>query len=145
MFVDAEGNEKPFVMGSCGIGITRTAQAAIEAFHDKKGIIWPKTIAPYDFHIVPLNMDDEDQKKISTEIYNELSDKGFEVLMDDRDERPGVKFNDADLIGIPVRISIGARGLKEGIVEIVVRKTMEMEKTPVNKAVLRAIEIWENL
>lgn len=144
-FVDAEGNEKPFVMGSYGIGITRTAQAAIEAFHDKKGIIWPKTIAPFDFHIVPLNMDDEDQKKISTEIYNQLSEKGFEVLMDDRDERPGVKFNDADLIGIPVRISIGARGLKEGIVEIIVRKTMEMEKTPVNKAVLRAIEIWENL
>ncbi len=145
LYVDSEGNEKPFVMGSYGIGITRTAQAAVEAFHDDKGIIWPKTIAPYDFHIVPLNFGDEELRKVATEIYDNLTQKGFEVLMDDRDERPGVKFNDADLVGIPVRISIGARGLKEGVIEIVVRKTMAMEKAPVDSASARAAEVWENL
>ena len=144
-YVDADGNEKPFVMGSYGIGVTRTAQAAIEAFHDKKGIIWPKTIAPYDFHIIPINMEDEEQKKVSFDLYEKLKELGFEVLIDDRDERPGVKFNDADLVGIPVRISVGERGLKEGVVEIVIRRTMEVEKAPMDKAVSRAAEIWENL
>ncbi|UCE65502.1 MAG: proline--tRNA ligase [Candidatus Zixiibacteriota bacterium] len=145
MYVDAEGNEKPFVMGSYGIGITRTAQAAIEAFHDKKGIIWPKTIAPYDFHIIPINIEDEEQKRISFDLYEKLKELGFSVLIDDRNERPGVKFNDADLVGIPVRISVGERGLKEGAVEIVIRRTMEVEKAPVEKAASRATEIWENL
>jgi len=144
-FVDAEGNEKPFVMGSYGIGITRTAQAAIEAFHDEKGIIWPKSIAPYDFHIIPINIEDKEQKKVSFDLYEKLKKLGFEVLIDDRDERPGVKFNDADLIGIPVRISVGERGLKEGAVEIVIRKTMEVEKAPIEKAAFRAAEIRENL
>ncbi|UCC79602.1 MAG: proline--tRNA ligase [Candidatus Zixiibacteriota bacterium] len=144
-FVDAEGNERPFVMGSYGIGITRTAQAAIEAFHDEKGIIWPKTIAPYDFHIIPINIEDEQQKKVSFDLYEQLQNLGFDVLIDDRDERPGVKFNDADLIGIPIRISVGERGLKEGAVEIVIRRTMEVEKAPVEKAASRAAEIWEIL
>jgi len=145
MYVDAEGNEKPFVMGSYGIGITRTAQAAIEAFHDEKGIIWPKTIAPYDFHIIPINMEDEQQSKVAFDLYEQLKELGFAVLIDDRDERPGVKFNDADLIGIPVRISVGERGLKENAVEIVIRRTMEVEKAPIEKAASRAAEIWEEL
>jgi prolyl-tRNA synthetase len=144
-FVDAEGVERPFVMGSYGIGVTRTAQAAIEAFHDDKGIIWPKTIAPYDFHIIPINIENDEQNKVAFDLYEQLKELGFDVLIDDRDERPGVKFNDADLIGIPVRISVGERGLKDGNVEIVMRRTMEMEKTPVEKAVSRAAEIWENL
>jgi len=145
MYVDADGEEKPFVMGSYGIGITRTAQAAIEAFHDDKGIIWPKTIAPYDFHIIPINVEDEQQNKVAFDLYEQLKKLGFTVLIDDRNERPGVKFNDADLIGIPIRISVGERGLKEGAVEIVIRKTMEMEKVPLEKAATRAAEIWENL
>jgi len=143
--VDADGEEKPFVMGSYGIGITRTAQAAIEAFHDDKGIIWPRTIAPYDFHIIPINIEDKQQSKVAFDLYEQLKKLGFTVLIDDRDERPGVKFNDADLVGIPIRISVGERGLKEGAVEIVIRKTMEMEKAPLEKAATRAAEIWEEL
>jgi prolyl-tRNA synthetase len=144
-FIDAVGNEKPFVMGSYGIGITRTAQAAVESFHDDKGIIWPKTIAPYDFHIVPLQYSDDKQKDLAFDIYNKLKEAGYDAIIDDRDERPGVKFNDADLIGVPVRISIGSRGLKEGIVEIVRRHDHSVEKAPIDQVVEKAIEVWRNL
>ncbi len=144
-FLDSDGTEKPFIMGSYGIGITRTAQAAVEAFHDEKGIIWPKAIAPFDFHIVLLDINNAQQKEVAFDIYDELLERGFMVLLDDRDERPGVKFNDADLIGIPVRIAVGERGLKEGKVEIVVRKGLTMEKVPVDEAVERALSILEQL
>jgi prolyl-tRNA synthetase len=144
-FLDSDGTEKPFIMGSYGIGITRTAQAAVEAFHDEKGIIWPKAIAPFDFHIVLLDINNAQQKEVAFDIYDELRERGFMVLLDDRDERPGVKFNDADLIGIPVRIAIGERGLKEGKVEIVVRKGLAMEKVPVDEAVEKALSILEQL
>ena len=144
-FVDAEGQEKPFIMGSYGIGVTRTAQAAIEAFHDEKGIIWPKAIAPFDFHIALLDVNDAELKGKAFAIYDGLIAKGYDVLMDDRDERPGVKFNDADLIGVPIRISIGSRGLKAGVFDVVKRKGLEAEKVPVEKTLERALEIWENL
>ncbi len=144
-FKDADGSEKPIIMGSYGIGITRTAQAAVEAFHDEKGIIWPKTIAPYDFHIVLLDINSEQLKEVAMDIYDQLQDKGYGVLLDDRDERPGVKFNDADLIGVPVRIAVGDRGLKEGKVEIVRRKGLVMEKVPVEQAVERACQVLEQL
>lgn len=142
-FIDAEGRESPFVMGSYGIGITRTAQAAIEAFHDEKGIIWPKSIAPYDFHIVPIDLGDERIKETAFAVYQGLLDRGLEVLLDDRDERAGVKFNDADLVGIPIRIAVGARGLDQGQVEIVRRRGLEVERVPVDGAVEEAIEIHE--
>jgi prolyl-tRNA synthetase len=142
-FIDAEGRERPFVMGSYGIGITRTAQAAIEAFHDDKGIIWPRSIAPYDFHIVPIDIGDNRIKETAFAIYQGLLDRGFEVLLDDRDERAGVKFNDADLVGIPIRVAVGARGLDQGQVEIVRRRGLEVERVPVDGAVERAIEIHE--
>ncbi len=144
-FIDADGNERPFVMGSYGIGVTRTAQAAIEAFHDAKGIIWPKNIAPYDFLIVLLGIDDPRQKEVAFGIYDELQKKGYSVLLDDRDERPGVKFNDADLIGIPIRIAVGEKGLKEGKIEIVRRKDLKMEKVAVENAVEQIIKTWNEL
>jgi len=144
-FIDSDGTEKPFIMGSYGIGITRTAQAAIEAFHDEKGIIWPKAIAPYDFHIVPIEITDQRQKELAFEIYEQLQERGFSVLMDDREERPGVKFNDADLIGIPLRISFGDKSLKAGQIEIVKRRNKEMVKIEVDKAVDKAIEIFAQL
>jgi prolyl-tRNA synthetase len=144
-FIDSDGVEKPFIMGSYGIGITRTAQAAIEAFHDEKGIIWPKAIAPYDFHIVPIDITDARQKEVAFDIYDELQDRGFGVLMDDREERPGVKFNDADLVGIPLRISFGGKSLKDGQVEIVKRRGKEMVKVPVESAVDKAVEIFGQL
>lgn len=144
-FIDADGQEKPFIMGSYGIGITRTAQAAVEAFHDKNGIIWPKAIAPLDFHIALLDVNNAKLREHAFAIYDGLMAKGFDVLMDDRNERPGVKFNDADLIGIPIRISIGSRGLKEGVFDVVKRKGLEAEKVAVDKTLQRAVEIWENL
>jgi prolyl-tRNA synthetase len=144
-FIDSDGVEKPFIMGSYGIGITRTAQAAIEAFHDQKGIIWPKAIAPYDFHVVPIEIGDTRQKEVAFKLYDELQHRGYAVLMDDRDERPGVKFNDADLIGIPIRISFGDKSLREGKVEIVRRRDKEMIKVPAGQAVDKAVEILSQL
>lgn len=144
-FVDKNGQERPFVMGSYGIGITRTAQAAVEAFHDDKGIIWPKTIAPYDFHILPLNMENDRHKQIAFSVMEKLENAGYSVILDDRDERPGVKFNDADLIGMPVRIAIGDKGLKEGVVDIVRRKDLSIEKVPIDGAVERAIGVFKEL
>jgi prolyl-tRNA synthetase len=140
-YIDFDGAEKPFVMGSYGIGITRTAQAAAEAFHDEKGIIWPRAIAPYDFHIVPIEINDDRQKQVAFDIYEKLQDRGFDVLMDDREERPGVKFNDADLIGMPIRISLGDRSLKEGKIEIVTRRRREMITVSTEQAIDKAIEV----
>lgn len=117
-FSDAEGNEKPFIMGSYGIGITRTPQAAVERYHDERGIVWPKNIAPYLVEIIPLNYEKEEHKAAAEQIYAELVNNGIDCLLDDRPERAGVKFNDADLIGIPLRVIIGDRALKQGKVEL---------------------------
>jgi len=120
-FLDAEGKEHPIIMGSYGIGITRTPQAAIEKYYDDKGIIWPQNIAPYLVELIPLKMDSPEQLKAAEKIYKELTEAGIDVLMDDRDERPGVKFNDADLIGLPIRITIGDKSLKDNRVEVKAR------------------------
>lgn len=120
-FLDAEGKEHPIIMGSYGIGITRTPQAAIEKYYDDKGIIWPKNIAPYLVELIPLKMDSPEQLKAAEKIYKELTEAGIDVLLDDRDERPGVKFNDADLIGLPIRITIGDKSLKDNKVEVKAR------------------------
>ena len=104
-YLDEKGQEKPIIMGSYGIGPARIAAAAIEQNHDKDGIIWPKSIAPFDVEILPLNIQDAGTMETTERIYKELTAKGIEVLMDDRDERAGVKFKDADLIGIPVQIN----------------------------------------
>lgn len=129
-FLDVDGQEKPFIMGSYGIGITRTAQAAVEKFHDEKGIIWPVSIAPFSVEILPLNVADEKQKSVAQQIYQKMRKQQLEVLLDDRDERAGVKFNDADLIGLPLRVNVGAKSLKEDKVEIYVRKTGETISVP---------------
>ena len=125
-FLDEKGNKKPFVMGCYGIGIPRTMAAAIEQNHDDKGIIWPMPIAPYQVVVVPVNSKIEEQMKVAEELYAALQGAGIEVVLDDRDERAGVKFNDADLIGFPLRITIGSRSLKEGKVEIKKRRTGEI-------------------
>jgi prolyl-tRNA synthetase len=144
-FLDADGQERPFIMGSYGIGITRTAQAAVEKFHDEAGIIWPASIAPFSVEIVPLNMADEKQNRVAFEIYGKMKENKMEVLIDDRDERAGVKFNDADLIGIPLRINVGAKSLKENKVEICIRKTKEMISTPPDQAQGKCMELLEKL
>jgi len=127
-FLNKDGKAVPFEMGCYGIGVTRTVQAAIEQSHDKDGIIWPISIAPFHVHLCVLDPDDEKVHQVSEKIYLDLQAQGLDVLMDDRDERPGVKFKDADLIGMPVRIVIGRKGLENGEIEIVERKTKNLFK-----------------
>jgi prolyl-tRNA synthetase len=134
-YLDKNGQEKPIIMGSYGIGPARIAAAAIEQNHDKDGIIWPKSIAPFDVEILPLNMKDQKTVEIAEELYNDLSERNFEVLIDDRDERAGVKFKDADLIGIPTQIIIGEKNLREGLIEIKDRRTKEAVKVRIEEAV----------
>ena len=134
-YLDENGNEKPVIMGSYGIGPARIAAAAVEQGNDENGIIWPPAIAPYQLLIVPVNVKDAKSMDVAEEMYAALEEKGFEVLMDDREERAGVKFKDADLIGIPWRIVIGEKNLKEGMVEIKERKTGVVEKVKVEEAV----------
>lgn len=128
VYLDEKGKEETIIMGSYGIGPARIAAAAVEQGNDRDGIIWPLSIAPFDVEIVPLALDDEEVSETAGRIYADLESRNFEVLMDDRAERPGVKFKDADLLGIPVQIIIGKKGLKEGVVEFKVRKTKETEK-----------------
>jgi len=131
-YLDEHSKEKPMVMGCYGIGITRIMAAAIEQNHDDKGIVWPRAIAPYQVAILPLQMNKSDVVQAAEAIYDRLTDAGFEVLLDDRKERAGAKFADAELIGTPLRIAIGGRGLKEGIVELKVRGGDEVEKVPLD-------------
>ena len=140
-YLDEKGREILIVMGSYGIGPARIAAAAIEQNNDKDGIIWPSSIAPFDVEIIPLNMEDAEVSRITNQFYNELIKEGIDVLMDDRDERPGVKFKDADLIGIPCQVIIGGRSLKDGFVEIKSRETKGVEKLPVDDALTRLKEI----
>ncbi|MEA1936477.1 MAG: proline--tRNA ligase [Thermodesulfobacteriota bacterium] len=126
-YLDKDGKEKYMVMGCYGIGIGRTAAASIEQNYDDNGIIWPVSIAPFQVIITPVNVNDEALLKTAEKLYENLMDKGIEVILDDRDERPGVKFNDADLVGIPLRITVGPRRLAEGKVEVKIRKTGEVE------------------
>jgi len=120
--VTAEGARLPIVMGSYGIGVERLLAAVVELHHDDKGIVWPSSIAPYSFVITPTNIADECIRSVAEDAYNSLTASGMDVLLDDRSERAGVKFNDADLIGIPIRITVGKKA-KDGIVEVYDRKT----------------------
>jgi prolyl-tRNA synthetase len=130
VYLDENGKESPLIMGSYGIGPARIAAAAIEQNNDGDGIIWPQSIAPFYVEIIPLSLDDEDVIKTAETIYKNLLDENIEVILDDRDERPGVKFKDADLIGIPFQVIVGKKGLKEGVVELKSRKTKETKKLP---------------
>jgi prolyl-tRNA synthetase len=132
-YLDEQGQEKPVIMGSYGIGPARIAAAAIEQNHDKDGIIWPESIAPFDTEILPLNIKDDLTTEVADRLYRDLAGKGFDILMDDRDERAGVKFKDADLIGIPTQIILGERNIKEGLVEIKDRKTKETRKVKIEE------------
>ncbi len=124
-YLDSTGEERFIIMGCYGIGVGRTIAAAIEQNHDENGIIWPMSIAPFQVLILPLNTNDTTVMETSENIYNSLIDNNMDVVIDDRDERPGVKFKDADLIGIPLQIIIGLRNLKEGNIEIKIRRNGE--------------------
>ena len=119
-YLDKNGKSQPIVMGCYGIGVERTAAAVIEQHHDENGIIWPLAIAPYHVVVVPVNMKKEEQVEAAEKIYNELKDMGVEVLLDDRDERVGFKFKDSELIGIPMRITVG-KDITDGKVEFKLR------------------------
>jgi prolyl-tRNA synthetase len=137
VFLDENGQEKPIIMGSYGIGPARIAAAAIEQNFDKDGIVWPKSIAPFDVQLIPLNMNDPKTVETAEALYKALRAEKIDVLMDDREERAGVKFKDADLIGIPTQIVIGEKTLKEGLVEIKDRKTKETIKVKVEEVIER--------
>ncbi|RJQ14382.1 MAG: proline--tRNA ligase [Nitrospiraceae bacterium] len=128
VFLDEDGKERPVIMGSYGIGPARIAASAVEQNNDKDGIIWPQSIAPFDVEIIPLDTADRETMDTTEAICRELEKQGIEILVDDRDERPGVKFKDADLIGIPFQIIIGKKGLKDGVVELKQRRTKVTER-----------------
>ncbi|MGE5397880.1 MAG: proline--tRNA ligase [Chitinophagales bacterium] len=135
-FLDEDGNQMNMIMGCYGIGISRTMAAAVEQRYDENGIIWPISIAPFQVIVVPVNINDSEQAKRAEEIYFALQKAGIDVLYDDRDERAGVKFKDADLIGIPIRITVGPRSLKEGKVELKVRgKNKDVDQVPLGDVV----------
>lgn len=131
-FLDEHQQRKPILMGCYGIGVSRVLMAAIEQNHDEKGIIWPKAIAPFDIHLIQVNQKNETQLEVSNNLYNKLIDAGYEVLFDDRDERAGVKFNDADLIGIPIRVTVG-RGATDGKVEVRYRHQNESTEVSIDQ------------
>lgn len=140
-FLDAEGNDNPMTMGCYGLGIGRTVAAAIEQNHDKDGIIWPLPLAPFQVLIIALDPSLEEVSSLAENLYGSLTDQNIDVLYDDRAERPGVKFKDADLVGIPVRIVIGKRGLANGEVEISLRSDREKIMVPVDDALGKLLEL----
>jgi prolyl-tRNA synthetase len=137
LFLDAEGQERPMIMGCYGIGVSRIIAAAIEQSHDGDGIIWPPQLAPFQVAVVPTNYGEAALKEAADRLYGELSGLGLEVLLDDRDERAGVKFKDADLIGLPWRLTIGPKGLAKGEVELRRRSTGEVVPLPLEEAAAR--------
>ncbi len=138
-FLDESGKQQTVIMGCYGIGVTRCVAAAVEQLHDDNGIIWPVSIAPYQAIVVPANYKDADQMAAAEKLYNELLDTGVEALLDDRQERAGVKFKDADLIGIPVRVVIGKK-LGEGVVEYKERKMESAVDIKLTDAVIKVKE-----
>ena len=140
-FLDENGADKPMTMGCYGLGIGRTVAAAIEQNHDKDGIIWPLPLAPFQVLVIALNPQVDAVREAADGFYRELSEQGVEVLYDDRKERPGVKFKDADLVGIPVRMVVGQRGLDQGEVEISMRRDREKNLVPIADAVAKVMEL----
>jgi len=144
-FLDRDGKEQYIVMGCYGIGVGRTVAAAIEQGHDDNGIIMPMAIAPFEVNVLPVNSSNHECMELANKIYSELLEKGVDAMLDDRDERPGVKFKDCDLIGIPLRVTIGEKNLKEGYVEIKLRKERDSLRVKKEEIVERAVEYVKGL
>jgi len=138
-FLDPLGKAQPMIMGCYGIGVSRILSAVIEQNHDEHGMIWPSTLAPFHVHLIPISVKDDLQMQVANDLYNRLIDHGIEVLIDDRDERPGVKFKDSDLIGIPIRVVIG-KDAESGYVEFVERRSNQKELIHINDAYARIID-----
>lgn len=144
-FLDQNGRPNPMIMGCYGIGVSRTLAAAIEQYHDENGIIWPRSIAPFEAVIVPINAKDEALMSTSQTIYTALQDAGVDVLLDDRKDRAGVKFKDSDLIGYPLRITVSKNTLENNEVEIQIRKTGEALPCAIDSVATKVTELLQNL
>lgn len=142
-FLDNQGKSQPLIMGCYGIGVSRTLSAIVEQNNDENGIIWPKSVTPFDLHLITINPKKEEQLELSNQLYSQLQQQ-YDVLYDDRQERAGVKFNDADLIGLPIRIVVGKRAA-EGIVEVKVRQTGESEEVHIDNLSKHVASLYENL
>lgn len=142
-FLDNQGKAQPLIMGCYGIGVSRTLSAIVEQKNDENGIIWPKSVTPFDLHLITINPKKEEQLELGDKLYSELQSK-YDVLYDDRKERAGVKFNDADLIGLPIRIVVG-KNASEGIVEVKVRQTGESEEVHINELDNHIASLYEKL
>ncbi|WML49253.1 proline--tRNA ligase [Neobacillus sp. PS3-34] len=143
-YLDENGKSQPMIMGCYGIGVSRTLAAVAEQFNDENGLVSPANIAPYQLHLIAINMKDEMQSSLANELYKELGQNRFEVLFDDRQERPGVKFADSDLIGLPIRITVGKKAT-EGIVEVKIRNTGEMVEVHKDELLETVTEMLKNL
>jgi prolyl-tRNA synthetase len=143
VFQAEDGTARPYVMGSYGIGITRIVAATVEQRHDDDGIVWPKAIAPFEVVVIMANADDDAVAAEAERIQRRLADRGVEVVLDDREERAGVKFADADLVGFPVQIVVGARGLSAGTVDLKLRATGERSQADLDAAVDAAVALLE--
>ena len=139
-YLDENGKDQPMIMGCYGIGVNRCVAAVIEQHCDENGIVWPMSVAPFKVEIVPVNVSDEVQMNMANELYNTLTAKGIDVLMDDRDERAGVKFKDADLMGAPIRITVG-KGAKDGLVEYKLRAGGDVLNMTPDEAITNVLEL----
>jgi prolyl-tRNA synthetase len=143
-FLDENGRSQSIIMGCYGIGVSRTLAAVAEQFNDGNGLVWPTKLSPYDLHLIPINMKDDAQAKLANELYDSLKENRYDVLMDDRAERPGVKFADSDLIGLPIRITVGKKA-GEGIVEIKARKSGDMIEVHKDELLPKLQELFKTL
>jgi prolyl-tRNA synthetase len=145
VFTDDKGETRPAVMGTYGIGVGRTMASAVEQHHDSDGIVWPLSLAPFEIELVSLNAADAAVRDVADALYEELAAAGLEVFYDDRDERPGVKFKDADLLGFPIRVNVGGRSLKEGKIEVVARRDKSVRAVPRGEALATVRALREEL
>ncbi|NEU29338.1 proline--tRNA ligase [bacterium LRH843] len=143
-YLDEQGKSRKMIMGCYGIGVSRTVAAIVEQHHDEHGIVWPAPVAPFDIHLVTINIKDNDQNELGEQLYQSLKKERYDVLFDDRPERAGVKFNDSDLIGLPIRIAIGKKA-SEGIVEVKVRRTGEMKEVHVSELNTTLASLFEQI
>lgn len=141
VFQDSDGQDKPMVMGCYGIGVSRIVAAAIEQNHDENGMIFPMPLAPMQVVLLNLGLKDQEISEAAESLYTELQAQRVDVLYDDRDERPGSKFKDADLLGIPIRITVGKSLTKNGVIELRFRKDGAVEELPPNQVTERILEI----
>jgi prolyl-tRNA synthetase len=144
-YLDENGTEQPIQMGCYGIGPARIAAAAVEQFADEQGIAWPRSLAPFDVELVGLGKDGSDERAVADRLYDELREVGLDVLYDDRDAGPGEKFADAELVGCPVRITVGRRSLESGELEAQVRRGQESRAVPLEGAAEAVAELWKTV